>query len=87
MSYEPKENKGNLFKNDKKEGNQPDYRGDCNVNGVKMEMAAWIKKSETTGATFMSFKFQQPYVKPDGQVPATVANEFPDANFEDDIPF
>jgi hypothetical protein len=35
MAYEHKENKGSLFKNDKKEEEkQPDYTGQANVDGT-----------------------------------------------------
>ncbi len=35
---ETKVNTGAIFKNDKKQGNQPDYRGKVNVNGKEMEI-------------------------------------------------
>ena len=42
---ETKVNTGAIFKNDKKQGNQPDYRGKVNVNGKEMEIALWLKES------------------------------------------
>lgn len=58
--YEHKDNSGSLFRNDRKEQDKhPDYKGSCMVNGVKMEMAAWIKES-ANGSKFMSFKFSEP---------------------------
>lgn len=52
---------GVLFRNGKKkEGDKsPDYKGTCEIDGVKYEMAAWIRASQK-GAKFMSFKFQLP---------------------------
>jgi uncharacterized protein (DUF736 family) len=58
--YEHKENSGSLFRNDRKEKDtHPDYKGSCLLNGVKMEIAAWIKES-STGSKFMSLRFEEP---------------------------
>ena len=49
---------GALFKNDK-EGNEnrPDYTGNIyDANGKKRRVAAWLKKSNNTGQTFLSLK-------------------------------
>ena len=61
MSYEQRENTGALFRNDKKQPGErtPDYRGDAMVNGVKVEIAAWVKES-ASGKKFLSLKFQEP---------------------------
>jgi len=61
MTYEQRENTGALFRNDKKQPGErtPDYRGDAMVNGVKVEIAAWIKES-ASGKKFLSLKFQEP---------------------------
>ena len=80
MAYEQKDGSGILFRNNKKaEGDrQPDYRGDANVNGELLEIAAWIK--EGNGGKFMSlsFKPKQEYKKP---APATTDSA------DDDIPW
>lgn len=58
--YEHKDNSGSLFRNDRKEKEtHPDYKGSCLLNGVKMEIAAWIKES-STGTKFMSLRFEEP---------------------------
>ena len=59
--FENKANSGALFKNDRKtEGSkQPDYKGNCNVNGKDMEVSAWAK--EGRNGFFFSLSFQQPY--------------------------
>ena len=58
--YEHKENSGSLFRNERKEKEtHPDYKGTCLLNGVKMEIAAWIKES-STGTKFMSLRFEEP---------------------------
>lgn len=57
MAYESKDQSGALFKNDKKTtANQPDYRGDCVVNGTPMWISAWIKEGQR--GKFMSLSFQ-----------------------------
>lgn len=44
MAYQPKDNSGALFKNDKGDNpSRPDYRGDLMVGGVLYEISAWIK--------------------------------------------
>ena len=53
---ETKVNTGAIFKNDKKQGNQPDYRGKVNVNGKEMEIALWIKES-SKGMKYFSCSF------------------------------
>jgi len=36
-------NKGVMFKNDKTNDAQPDYRGSANIDGVEMWASGWIK--------------------------------------------
>ena len=76
--YEHKDNSGSLFRNDRKEKDtQPDYKGSCMVNGVKMEMAAWIKES-ANGSKFMSFKFSEPREQaPQAKKPAEPEGDIP----------
>ena len=50
---------GNLFRNKKKEGgsdNQPIYKGDATINGVKYEMAGWLKQTKN-GDTYLGLNF------------------------------
>ena len=55
-------NSGILFKNSKKTGDkQPDYRGNCVINNVEMDMAAWVRTGSKS--SFMTFKFSEPYKK------------------------
>ena len=77
--YEHKENSGSLFRNDRKEQDKhPDYKGSCMVNGVVLEMAAWIKES-SSGTKFMSIRFSEQRDKP-AQSPKKEEKN-------DDIPF
>ena len=78
MSYEQRENTGALFRNDKKQPGErtPDYRGDAMVNGVKVEIAAWVKES-ASGKKFLSLKFQEPREAAPKAAPAPI----PEADF------
>lgn len=59
---ELKENKGIIFKNNKKSSeNHPDYRGEINVKGEKYEIALWVKKGEK--GSFFSVGISEPYKK------------------------
>lgn len=52
-------NRGVLFKNDdKKDKNQPDYRGKINVAGKDFWLSAWIKEAKN-GGKFMSLSVTQ----------------------------
>jgi len=43
---ENKEGQGAIFKNEKKSGNAPDYRGKVMINGQMTEIALWVKESK-----------------------------------------
>jgi len=48
---ETKVNTGAIFKNDKKQGNQPDYRGKGNFHGLEFDMSLWFKESSKSSHT------------------------------------
>ena len=77
---ETKTNTGAIFKNNKKQGNQPDYRGKVNVNGKEMEIALWLKES-SKGTKYFSCSFSEPYVN---ETTKQVHTQIID---EDDLPF
>lgn len=79
MAYD-NEKSGVLFKNDQKEGKQPDYRGKCEIEGKAYEIAAWIREGEK--GKFMSLKFQEPRQKQEKPKPKAGFDDM-----EDDIPF
>ena len=64
MEYD-NNNKGVLFRNETAtpENKQPYFSGNCEVNGKKMQLAAWMQESKTTGKKFLSLKFQEPMKK------------------------
>jgi len=56
VAYEPKDNSGTLFRNDKKESDKhPDYKGDAIINGQAVWISAWIKDGKR--GKFMSLSF------------------------------
>jgi hypothetical protein len=76
MAYEHREGSGSLFKNHKKEegSKQPDYRGDAMVNGVVMELSAWIK--EGNGGKFFSLSIKPKEAREEKPAPAKAASKF-----------
>ena len=88
---ELKPNKGIAFQNTKKQDNpnQPDYRGEVDIDGKRKEIAIWFKKSEK-GTNMMSISISEPYVKPTSN--QTGNGMKPNSNFstsssDDDLPF
>ncbi|MDQ3748023.1 MAG: DUF736 domain-containing protein [Acidobacteriota bacterium] len=67
-----KENTGMIFKNEKNNERQPDYKGQVNVRGEQLEVAMWIK--EGAKGKYFSVKFSEPYVKPD-EIDSTIGME------------
>ena len=63
MEYD-NNNTGVLFRNETStpENKQPYFSGNCEVNGKKMQLAAWIQESKN-GKKFLSLKFQEPMRK------------------------
>lgn len=78
-------NRGVLFKNDKG-GNdkRPDYRGSATIDGVDLNISAWIKRSQKTGDAYMSLSFEPKQGAPKKATRAPVMDE---SDPNDDIPF
>jgi len=96
MAYTPKELTGALFKNDKGDNPaRPDYRGDAMINGVHVEISAWIKPLPSDASKrFMSLSFKEktesPKTKPQPQRSAPAgggSRQTQNENFDDSIPF
>ena len=65
MAYEHKENKGSIFKNEKKEKDtHPDYTGQINVAGTLYNISAWSNKSKS-GKSYYGLQVSIPKVKSD----------------------
>lgn len=64
MTYQIKEGTGSLFKNEfKVEGDKkPNYKGRAMINGVEVEIAAWLETS-AKGVKYMSLSFKEPFNK------------------------
>ena len=81
MQYE-NTNSGALFKNGRKETDRhPDYRGDANINGKDVWVAAWIKESKN-GKKFMSLSFTE---KDEQKQKPVLDND--NINVLEDVPF
>jgi hypothetical protein len=88
--YQPKENKGSLFKNKRKEKDtQADYRGTVNVEGKLFWINGWINKDKN-GDSYMGLSVQPVQERQEQQqkykvVGGSDVDKKPDPN--DDIPF
>lgn len=82
MAFEQRDMSGSLFKNDKRQNDkQPEYKGDCLIDGVAYWISAWVKDGKN--GKFFSFAF-----KPKEQ---GGGNKKPSPNYQpdtqDDVPF
>jgi hypothetical protein len=58
MAYEMKPNSGTMFKNIKKSSDgQPDMRGECLIDGKKLQVSGW-KKTDKNGNPWYSLAFR-----------------------------
>lgn len=65
MTEYSNENRGVLFKNDRKESDShPDYKGSLNVAGVEHWIDAWIKVKKDGSGKFMSLSIKPKQAKP-----------------------
>lgn len=77
--YQPKDDSGSLFKNDKKESeNHPDYKGNALIDGIEYWVSSWVNTSKD-GKKYMSLKFN---AKDESKVSKQIKEEM-----SDDIPF
>lgn len=59
MAYEHKEGQGSLFKNEKQNDRQPDFKGTILINGTTYEIAAWGRTSQK-GEQYFSLQASLP---------------------------
>lgn len=58
MAYEPRDNSGSVFQNDRKEKDaHPDRAGSAMVGGVEYWVNGWLKKDKN-GRPFLSLAFK-----------------------------
>ena len=75
MAYEHKENKGSIFKNEKKEKEtHPDYTGQINVGGTLYNISAWVNESKD-GKKYFGLQVSIP--KPKEEIKPLTENELP----------
>jgi uncharacterized protein (DUF736 family) len=60
--FQQRDNNGVLFKKKDKVDSQPDYTGNCMVDGKKHDLSAWIKVAKS-GDKYLSISFKPPYTK------------------------
>lgn len=56
MAWEMREGGGSLFRNEKENDKQPDYRGEIMLDGKVYKLAGWIKDGKS--GKFLSLKGQ-----------------------------
>ena len=92
-------NKGTLFNNSyKSKPNQPDVRGELNIDGKEFKLSGWIRTAENSGEQFFSLSVEakdaEPEVKESNAIGSFVKTEelntadLPPSEEEgDDLPF
>ena len=84
MAYQHPENKGSVFKNDRKhQDKHPDYKGKVNVEGKLYDIALW----KTDRFDGMSIAISEPYnAQPSNEIKKTETNS-PIEEHDPDDPF
>ena len=81
MAYEMKDNEITIFKNERCEGKQPQYRGVLMIDGEEKDVALWVKTAKS-GKKYMSGKVSEKY-RPENKVEDSPAQ----TEEPDDLPF
>ena len=86
MGYEKKPGDISVFKNDKAEGNQPQYRGELlTPDGKPLTVSLWVKEGKN--GKFFAGKVQEPFKKGDSK-PVERDYQAPiDDDMDSQIPF
>ena len=65
MAYIMKEGDVSVFKNETANEKQPQYKGTCFVHGEEMEIALWVRESQS-GKKYFSGQIKEKYKKEEG---------------------
>ena len=88
MAFEPRDNSGVLFKNDRKERDtHADYNGTIMVDGREYYLNAWIKDGARGKFMSLSVKPKEARAKDDYKKPAKQAAPMDDYGLDDAVPF
>ncbi len=82
--------RGVLFKNDKGDNDKrPDYTGTCEIDGVQMKMAAWVRTSSKDDKKFFSISFTKEEKQESTSTESTQTPNQSQTNTgtDDDLPF
>jgi hypothetical protein len=80
MAYEPRDNSGSVFQNDRKEKDtHPDRAGSAMVGGVEYWVSGWLKKDKN-GRPFLSLAF-----KPKGEKPQPTTSKMQPRSMKDEL--
>lgn len=75
--------RGALFKNNKRTNEkQPEYTGNCEINGVEYRVSAWVKESQS-GTKF----FSMAYTPKEEQAVTSSVTTTPAVDVNSEIPF
>lgn len=90
-------NKGTLFNNSyKTKPNQPDVRGDVNIDGKEFKLSGWIRTSKTSGEQFFSLAVEAKDAEPEVKqvnnaigevVKSAESTDLPPTEDGEDVPF
>lgn len=79
--------RGVLFKNNKRtEERQPEYTGNCEINGEEFWVSAWVKESKN-GQKFFSMAYTSKEQKVTPSVTPVTSNVTTETSVDDQIPF
>ena len=79
--------RGALFKNNKRtEERQPEYTGNCEINGEEFWVSAWVKESKN-GQKFFSMAYTPKEQKVTPSVTPVTSNVTTETSVDDEIPF
>ena len=87
MSNYDNNNTGVLFRQtDKQSDKHPDFTGNCEVNGKKMQIASWVNTSKVGSKKYMSLKFSE-FKPKEESVSASNTDSVSATGSVDEIPF